>query len=185
VAIPIYEPEIVTEGDTVTWRRYLADYLPADGWVLSYALVNSSGQITFSSTADGQYHLVSVPAATTADWDAGEYQWQAYVTKGSDRFTVGQGSITVRSNFAADSLGADNRSHARKVLDALKASMENKATSDQVAMSIRGRSISRMSPAEMIKWIDFYEKQVAKEDEVERRRRGVGSPRKIHYRVMN
>ena len=82
-------------------------------------------------------------------------------------------------------MGADNRSHARKVLDALRATMESKATSDQMAMSIRGRSISRMSPAEMIKWLDFYEKQVAREDEEERRRRGVGSPRKIHYRVMN
>ena len=183
--IPSYEPEVVTEGDTVKFRRYLPEYLPTDGWALSYALVNADRQITFSSTTDGNAHLVNVLPAVTENWVAGEYTWQAYVTKDDDRYTVGQGVITIRSNFAADALGGDRRSHPRKMLAALQAMMESKATSDQLAMSIRGRSISRMSPAEIIKWIDYYEKQVAKEEQAERIRRGMRSGRKISYRIMN
>lgn len=185
MAIPTIEPTIITEGDTVKWRRHLPDYLPSAGWTLSYALVNSDGQITFSATADGEYHLVNVTAAVTAEWASGNYTWQSYVTKDDERYTVGQGSVEIRPNFASYALGSDARSHARKVYDALKATMESKASSDQLAMSIRGRSISRMSPAEIIRWLDYYEKQVAREDEAERRRRGLGSPRKIHYRVLN
>lgn len=185
MAIPTYEPDVITEGDTIKWKRYLADYLPADGWVLSYALVNASGQIAFSATADGQYHLVNVPVATSSVWPAGEYSWQAYVTKDGERHTVGAGHIEVRRNFAAEALGRDARSHARKVLDALKATMEGKASVDQLAVSIRGRSISRLNPSELIKWIDFYEKQVAREDAEDRVRRGLSSPRKISYRVLN
>lgn len=183
--IPTLEPEVVTAGDTVTWRRYLPNHLPVDGWALSYALVNAAGLIAITSTADDDSHLVEVPAATTAAWTAGDYTWQAYVTSGSDRHAVGQGSITIRPNFAAASSGLDARSHPRKVLDALQATMEGKASSDQLAMSIRGRSISRMGAAELIKWLDFYEKQVAREEQAERARRGLRSRRRISYRIKH
>lgn len=183
--IPIYEPSVITAGDTVTWRRYFSDYSAAEGWTLSYALVNSAGQITFSATADNDSHLVEVSAATSAAWAAGEYDWQAYLTKATERYAAGQGRVTIRANFAAAAAGLDARGHARKVLDALKSTMEGKASSDQLAMSIRGRSISRMSAAELIKWLDFYEKQVAREDQEERARRGLNSRRRISYRIMN
>lgn len=183
--VPIYEPDIITAGDTATWRRFFADYLPTDGWALSYALVNSGGRILIPSASDNSSHLVEVPAATTAAWAAGAYDWQAYVTKGAERHAVGQGRVSIRPNFAAQASGLDARGHARKVLDALRSTMEGKASSDQLAMSIRGRSISRMSASELIKWLDFYEKQAAREDQEDRARRGLRSKRRISYRIMN
>lgn len=182
--IPTVEPSVITEGDTVKWRKALPAY-PAPTWTLNYALVNSGGQITFSSTADDEAHLVSVAPATTGTWSPGSYAWQAYVTDGTDRFTVGQGYIEIRKNFASFALGDDARSHPRKVLDALRLTMEGKASSDQLAMSIRGRSISRMGAAELIKWLDYYEKQVAREEQEERSRRGLGSRRRISYRIKH
>jgi hypothetical protein len=180
-----FEPETVTAGETITWRRELPEYPANEGWVLSYALVNEISQITFNASADGRAHVVQVPASESDGWSHGFYSWQAAVSKDDQRFVVGQGTITVRPNFAAAHDGLDARSQARRTLDALRDTLEGKASNDQLAISIRGRSISRMSASEVIKWLDFYEKQVAREESEERARRGMKSRRLIRYRIWN
>ena len=70
---PTTEPSALIAGDTAKWLKTLADYLPADGWVLSYTLINSAAKITFAATTSGSDFLVNVAAATTAAWAAGSY----------------------------------------------------------------------------------------------------------------
>jgi len=155
-SIPTKEPTEITAGDTWTWSRSLSDYLASDSWTLSYALVNVDNLITITATADGDDHLVEVAAATTAGYAPGSYNWQAYVIKSGERYQVDSGVLEVKPNFAEQTAGYDGRSHVKKVLDALDALIEGKATSDQLAYSIAGRSISKMSPEELIKWRDLY-----------------------------
>ena len=50
--------------------------------------------------------------------------------------------------------------------------MENRATIDQMSMSIAGRSLSRMSPAELNKWKSDYQALVSNEDKKSRRDKG-------------
>ena len=71
--IPSAVPSSVRAGDTVTWRRSLADYPASDGWTLSYVLLSPAAQITIAATADGSAHLVSVAPATSAAWAAATY----------------------------------------------------------------------------------------------------------------
>ena len=75
--IPTTEPAAVNAGDTVRWRRALADYPASAGWALTYTLLNAAGKITITASAQGDDHLVSVPAATSAGWAAGDYAWRA------------------------------------------------------------------------------------------------------------
>ena len=54
---------------------HLADY-PASKWTLTYYLRKDGAAATsFSATADGDTHLVTIAAATTAGYAAGVYDF--------------------------------------------------------------------------------------------------------------
>jgi hypothetical protein len=75
VTTPTNEPIEARAGDTWSWRRDdLADY-PAPTWVLKYRAKNAAGGFEIVAAADGAAHLVTVPAATTAVYTAGIYDW--------------------------------------------------------------------------------------------------------------
>ena len=133
---PTIEPAEIVAGDTLSWRRedLTADY-PACSWTLTYVLAGPQKH-TISASADPDFpeaFLVSVPAADTANYQAGNYWWAAYVSKDAERYQIATGQITVKENLSAASAGYDGRSHARKVLDALEAVLEGKATRDTLS----------------------------------------------------
>lgn len=183
--IPTVEPRTIVIGDTVKWKRSLPDY-PADEFTLSYAFTDSDGnQFTVTASADGTDHLVSESTATTGAYTAGDYQWQAYVTEisSSERFTIGSGYSEIVPNYA--SAAVDDRSHARATLDAIKAMIAGKATSDQASMSIAGRSLSRYSVEEILRWRSHYEALVEREERAADIAAGRPSRGKVRIRFLN
>lgn len=161
--VPTIEPTTLTAGDTWTWERTLADY-PAPTWVLSYRLLSQAGEIAISASADGSDHLVSVAKATTAAYKAGLYKWFASVTDGTSRYQVGAGLVTVLPDPAAAGAGFDPRSHARRVLEAIEAVIEGRATKDQEEYSIGSRSLKRTPIAELLELRDRYRAEVRGEE---------------------
>lgn len=159
----IKEPIRIAAGDTFTWKRSFPNYPASGGWTLTYALVNSSALIEITASADDDDFLVSIAAATTAVYTAGTYDWQAYVTKDLKRYQVDSGVMEILPNFAAAESGLDARSHVKKVLDALEAMIEGKASQDQLSYAIGGRSISKLSPQEVIDWRDAYAQMYQRE----------------------
>lgn len=170
------EPSSVYAGDTVTWTKSLTDY-PAPTYTLAYALVRDGGSISITASASGADHLVSVSAATSAAWVPGTYQWTAYVTSGSARYTVETGEIVIKPNPAAG--GYDTRSYARRMLDAIEALLEGRATSDVSSYSIGGRSLSKMSALELVQWREKFRREAESEKAGERIARGLNTGRKI------
>lgn len=124
--IPTSEPTAARAGDTWQWTRTLADW-PASVWTLSYTLINAAAKITLTATADGDTHDIDVPPATTAAYTAGRYDWTAQVTDGTNKYPVGSGAMDVLPDITAASTH-DSRSHARVMLDAIEALLENRAT---------------------------------------------------------
>lgn len=153
-------PKRLTAGDLWTWTDALADYL-APTWVLSY---HFTGPQPFSAvgTASGTSHLFSVAATATKDRPHGAYPWIARVVNGSTSSTIARGTVTVQPNL--ENLAADNRSFWKIQLDTLEAVMKNRATTDQMSYSIAGRSVSRMSPAELREEYAIAWRQVAIEN---------------------
>ena len=75
-----YEPEKLTAGVTWKSKKTISDY-PASEWTLTYYLRKDGATATsFSATADGDTHLVTVAAATTSGYAAGTpttaVQWE-------------------------------------------------------------------------------------------------------------
>lgn len=168
------EPTLIVAGDTVTWTVPAGDY-DASSWTLSYVLRSKEKEsLTLTAADDGNGdHLIAVTAAASADWVAGEYFWQRYVTNGATRYTTGRGRLEVKADF--QSFEGDPRSSAQVALDALLAVRENKATSDQLSMSIQGRSISRMTWAEINEAVRHFERLVNDEAASERDQLGTES----------
>mgnify|MGYP001584723131 FL=1 len=179
-SVPTNEPLQLRIGDTWRWNRQdLADY-PAPTWTLKYALKNAASHIEITAAADGSAFAVTVAKATTAGYTAGRYRWVAYVGDGTTQTEVDTGWVDVLPSYsAASQVALDDRTHARKALDAIEAVIETRATMDQQEYTIGSRSLKRMDPKELLSWRDYYRAQVFAEENGERRRNGYGAGRLV------
>lgn len=179
--VPTTEPSKLRAGDTATWTKTLADYPASAGWVLAYALVKSGTRITFTASASGDDHLVSVAPATTSGWAAGDYQWTAKVSLGGAVYTVASGAITIEADFSAAVSGLDARSHARTTLDAIEAWIEGRDMG-VAEYEIAGRRLKTIPITELLKLRDRYRRDVRSEDDAARAAAGLPSRNKILVR---
>lgn len=164
---PTREPAQLTLGDRWLWKRtdLGVDYPPAS-YALKYVLRrhDTGAEIEITANESGADYLVEVASATTALYTAGRYSRTAYIIRSSDseRLVVGTDTVEVIAN--RDASAADPRSHARKVLDAIEAVIENRATVDQQEYSIAGRSLKRMEIGDLTKFRDKYRAEVQSEE---------------------
>lgn len=182
MTVPICEPAELVAGDTWIWTRpdLVSAYPASQGWSLSYVLVNAGAVIAVSATAEGDVFTVNAPAETTADKVAGVYNWEAYVAVGTDRFRVGRGTVKILPNLQAAGLtGHDGRSHARRVLDAIEAVIEGRASKDQASYQIGDRRLDRTPITDLLKLRNTYKAEVGRERQAERLRQGKGTGRMV------
>ena len=155
-------------GDTFDQTVEVADYPASEGWTLKYSLTARFATptqltiiLTASTNADGvRYDLEEAPA-TTAAWEPGAYTWARWVEKSGARQTLNEsGQLVIKSDPANTAQGHDGRTHAKKVLDAIEAVIENRATLDQENYTIAGRSLSRTPLKELQKLRADYKAEV-------------------------
>ena len=181
--IPAIEPSNLIAGDTLTFRKALTAF-PASVWTLTYYLLGDN-KYSFTATADGDTHVIEVASTTTDDWVAGIYKWEAYASITGERYLAAAGSIIIKSNPAAATYVAkDNKSHVKRVLEAIEAVIEGRASRADLSYSIQGRSIQHISPAELIKWYSFYKQQYQNELAGEKASNGLGTGHRIITRFV-
>lgn len=171
-SIPTREPSEFTAGDTVKWTVSLGAFPADDGWTLTYNFRGPETQ-NVTAVADGAAHAVVISAIDSDKFEPGDYAWAAFAVKGAERFRARSGRMAVRVNLQTVDQIFDPRSHVERVLDALKAMIEKKATRDQSSYSIEGRSLSRMSPEELLTWKSHYETLLKQEENAERIKQGL------------
>lgn len=178
---PTIEPRTLRAGDTWKWRREdLADY-PAPTWTLKYRFKSAAGGFEVVAAASGALHQVTVAASTTAGFAAGTYSWAAWVESGAEQYTVGSGTVTIEPNLRAGAAtdALDARSHARKVLAAIEAVLEGRASRDQEEYRIGDRMLKRTPIADLLRLRALYRKEVAAEDAAAAIANGTGTGRRI------
>lgn len=202
------EPLEIILGDTLTWiRRDVVAYSENDagewetteikasaGWTLKFSAVGKLGQFSITAAADpddADDFKFTVTAAVTAAYTAGDYKWQLTATYGAGasliRHTIAEGWVTLTDNIAARNALYDNRSHAKKMLDAIEAELEGKGTSatlSLVSYAIAGRSKDQKVEV-LIKLRAVYKREYESEVAAERIKAGLGSGRKILTRFVN
>ena len=166
---PQKEPSTLVLGDYWAWKRDdLADTYPISSYALTYEFHEDSGgggnhKFTLTATEANDTYYIEAASSSTTSYSVGDYIWEAYITKAADsnRVMVDSGRTTITQNLA--NTNADLRSHAKKVLDAIEAVIENRATVDQSSFSIAGRSLSRMSIDELLTLKNRYKAEYLKE----------------------
>ena len=161
---PEGEPSEIVVGDYIQWTRNdLADTYPNDEYTATYvARITGGGntEIQVTGTAYNSGYLFTADSETSADFVAGYYHWQLEIQKDStgDRVVVDRGAFTAIVDL--DAGGADPRTHAEIMLTKIESLLEGKADADVSSYSIAGRSLTKMSPDELIKWRDYYRSEV-------------------------
>lgn len=160
-------------GDTFNPEPTVLPVYPASaGWVLKYRLVpraSSGTPIVLTCTASGANHQPQAAASVTKDWAPGEYAWTSWVERGSERYAIERGQLTILPDPATMGAGTDTRSQAQTALDAINAVLSNRATTDQLEFTIADRSLKRMSIDELLKLRSHYVSQVNQERGINRR----------------
>lgn len=170
-AAPQGEPEEITAGDLITWRRddLVSDY-PTAAYSLSYSFqceahVGGSKHgfdVTASEDADGYYAQIA-GATTLALSHYGGFSWQAYITRTSDsaRITIDSGRVVVDTDLASQD--NDQRSHAEIMVTKIESILEGRADSDVSSYSIGNRSLTKLGISELTEWRNHYLAEVATE----------------------
>lgn len=183
---PTLEPEKVVVGDFIQWKRTdLGDDYPTSLYTATYvARITGGGgtEIQLVGTASGNDYLFTVSSATSTDFVAGIYHWQLEIKRNSDNNRV----VVDRGHFEAvadlDVNGADPRTHADVMIVKIESILNGKADSDVASYTIAGRSLTKMSFKALLEARDYYKREVNKEKNDERVRRGLPTGATIQVR---
>ncbi len=148
-------PKEITAGFTIEWSETPAGY-PSSSYTLQATLIEKTTGTTSTVTAAavGDGYAFTIPAATSAAYTAGDYRLYLYAVSGLEKYLIGQQDITVRPNPLTG--GVDIRDHIKKMLDAINATLEGRATQEYASMSIDGKSITQMDPDTLLRLRGYY-----------------------------
>lgn len=152
-------PTAIKAGLTFTTTVESAEY-PAPDWSL-VLLLRGPSSITVESTDEGTAHRLHAAATATANWVPGEYSFSLRATNGADVVELEAGQTVVQPDLAGLTPGTDTRSHIRKVLAAIEAVIERRASLDQERYRINDRELYRTPIAELLKLRDKYRAELA------------------------
>lgn len=161
---PTEVPRTIVIGDFVQFKltEYSSDYANTAHTLTFVARAATGANVEFQITATntGNDYLFTADSATTAAYNAGVYHYQIEVleTSSSNRIVVDQGELDVTVDLDVNAV--DPRTHAEKMLQKIESVLENRADADVSSYSIAGRSLTKMSPEELLTWRDAYRREV-------------------------
>ncbi len=123
-------------------------------------ILRGASSVDLIANADG---VAAATGAETSEWKPGRYAYVIRAERGGDVVEIERGGVTVDPDLALVEGGHDGRTHAQRVLDAVEATIEGRATSDQLAYSIKGRSFQFTPLNELLALRDRYRREVQRE----------------------
>ena len=157
-------PKSIVIGDLVQFKltQFSTDYPNTSHSMTFMARSGTGANVEFSIAASnsGDDYLFSASSAATSAFVAGLYHYQIEVleTSSNNRLILDQGELDVTVDLDVNAV--DPRTHAEKMLQKIEAVLENRADADVSSYSIAGRSLTKMSPEELLTWRDAYRREV-------------------------
>lgn len=174
---PEGEPSEIVIGDFIQFKRtdIIKDYPNSTHTAEYVARITGGGatEIKLPATApDATKYLFTVTSVDSAAFVAGYYHWQLEITEtaSGNRIVVDRGEFTAVVDL--DENNVDPRSHAEIMIDKIEAVLQNRADGDLSSYSIAGRSLTKMSPDELLSWRDYYRREFAAEKRKAKIKRG-------------
>ena len=170
------EPLEVVVGDFLQWKRsdLVADYPPAEYSAEYVARITGGGvsEIKLPGIGSVNYYLFTVSSVDSADFLPGYYHWQLEITQTAtgNRVVVDYGDFTALPDL--DNNQADPRIHAEIMITKIETILAGKADSDVSNYSIAGRSLTKLSFAELMDARDRYKRELVQHENKENAKRG-------------
>jgi hypothetical protein len=147
---PVTEPVSLIAGSWVGWRREL-DYDDAT-FRLEYRFgTTDHDHIVVGEQVGTEWHF-EIASADSTGFTAGDYRWDLYIVRLSDdeEYALSTGMMKVFGSTT------DRRTHAEIMVAKIESILAGRADSDVMNYSIKNRSITKMSPKELVEWRDYY-----------------------------
>ena len=180
-------PKVITAGNTVEFAMRAYDSIGTEltsgnSWTMYWTLSNSTANYTVSSqTENDQGFFFQVPHATTSGWTAGDYSSSVYADDATNRYPQDQEAVTVKPSLDS---AVDGRSTYRQIADAIDAAILGSAGSNQLSMSIAGRTIQRMGMEELMKAKTQFDSLVKSEENAKQMLDGKITSNTIYTRIV-
>ena len=185
-------PSEIRAGDTVKWRDdsstdVFGNEIKSDEWTLKYFLrtnTASEGHISTGSVFGTGWEF-TISATDSADFDAGNWYWQAIATKSSEKITLGYGTLTVEAalEYSGTPGAFDGRTQARKDLEAVQTAIRTLINGGAVQeYKIGNRNLKRYDLPDLIQLEGRLKAEVKREEQAELIANGLGNPRNMFVR---
>jgi hypothetical protein len=161
---PTGVPTELVVGDFVQFKiTQFSDDYPNSLYTMRFVAriaTGGSSEIKFDATASDSDYLFTVSSSLSEDYDVGHYHYQLEIERNSDneRIVVDRGELDIVTDFDNQ---VDPRHHAEIMLSKIESILEGKADSDVSSYSIAGRSLTKLSPEELVQWRDYYRREVS------------------------
>lgn len=185
-------PAQIRAGDTVKWRDgssvdSFGNAVTSGGWTLTYYLrTNAASEgATVIGSAYGNGWELTISAATSAGFDAGQWYWQAIASNGSEKLTLGAGQLQVLTalNYQGSPAAFDGRTQAKKDLDAVDAAIRSIVNGGAIAeYTIGQRSLKKYSLSELQVLRSRLIAEVKREEAASMMAQGLGNPHNLFVR---
>ncbi len=185
-------PSEIRAGDTIQWRDVagvdnLGNEVSSSDYTLTYYLrFNAASEgATVVGTAYGTGWQFSIAAATSVNFDAGTWYWQAVATKTGSTITLGSGQSTVLAalSYSGTPAALDGRSQAQKDLDAVQAAIRA-IVAGGVAKeyTIGNRSLKKYDLTDLLALETKLKADVNREQKAQLIANGLGNPFNLFVR---
>tara|TARA_B100001250_G_scaffold403875_1_gene419000 strand:+ start:7 stop:597 length:591 start_codon:yes stop_codon:yes gene_type:complete len=186
-------PKQIRAGDLVQWRDgpttdTFGEPIDSANWTVTYYLrtnVAAEGAIVTSTVYQDGWQF-SIPAATTAGFDVGDWYFQSVADKsGSEKQTLltGRFEVLASLSYSGSPLAFDGRSSAQKDLDSVESAIRSLLTNGVVQeYKIGNRTAKKYDLSELLVLKAALKAEVVREQAADKIANGLGNPRAVHVR---
>lgn len=148
---------ILTAGESISATLAFDDY-PATTHTVKYFFRQELTHREATCSASGSNHVLAVAASITELWQTGRVLFSAIATNDSTDAAerCDYGVLDVHPNPAIVT-------HAQKVLMAIRAVIEGRASDDQLTVALGDVQLRNMTPKELSEWEGAYHDRVQAE----------------------
>lgn len=184
-------PSQIRAGDTIQWRDdagvdNLGNAVSSADYTLTYWLRTNTASEGASvvGTAYGTGWQFSIAAATSANFDAGTWFWQAIANKTGSVITLGSGQLEVLPvlSYATTPGAFDGRSQAQQDLDAVQAAIRAIVSAGAKQYTIGSRSFTKLDLTELMERESKLKAEVKREQMADLIANGLGNPHNLFVR---
>jgi hypothetical protein len=165
------EPATIRKGAAVSWERVLGDYAGATS--MTYTLSASGGDISFAGSGSGTTWTFSRTGAQTGAWStSGLHAWKLEAVVSGETYLVDEGTIEIIDATATSNDLIAAKTNLAAAETELAARVSGKPSELTIGTNEVNRSLKRMTVAELHTAITYWKRQVYRETQKDRRRRG-------------